>query len=135
MAKKKKLKVVKANRAKWIRGRLGDDATLWDKKGNACCVGIYLKACGMRPEDLQGEPQADAYAELGTIPKQARWLVETMEGPEVSWKPLDATDDASALYSENDSRAGYSCDERKIKAIFKRHGVDFQISGEGHPYK
>ena len=122
-------KIVKADRSRWLRGMSGRESVLQDDLGNACCVGIYLKACGVDSETLENQCHAQDKSVRKFIPKEARWLIDEFVN---AWA---STEDASTLYQTNDKNDGYSCPERKIKSIFRKHGVDFQISGEGHPLK
>ncbi len=62
-------------RSKWARGRKREmgGSQLLNKRGNMCCLGFYLKSCGL-PEavlDNAGVPEEV----FNKIPEQAQWLL------------------------------------------------------------
>lgn len=82
------------DRRKWGRGKTGGellqfdmDYEIYDEEGHyigvetqevcACCLGIYLRACGMRPSTLSdhGMPSGLVDDEV-KVPEQALWLLD-----------------------------------------------------------
>ena len=105
------------NRNTWLRGEGAEASRLLrfaDKK--MCCLGFYLRACGVPTQILLGANTP--YAIRGSVPKEAAWLLH----PYVA--------DMSALMEENDSY--YVTEkgrERRIKEIFARHSVLVEFEG------
>ncbi len=58
----------------WLRGQPGDSFLLRDD-GQRCCVGIYLKACGVPEERLELVQAAAGVAEVSGIPD---WMLEAV---------------------------------------------------------
>ena len=102
----------------WLRGEGPDESYLYRTKDKKqCCVGIYLRHCGMKVKDLKGQPGAEDVACNGDnpLPSKASWLVD---GGSLN------TIEASSLYSINDA-VDMSETERKkqVKAQFAEVGI------------
>lgn len=103
------------DRAKWLRGEGGLPSYLLRKYDNKmCCVGFYLKACGMKDVDILSKSVPSKVVDL---PKHALWLVIGR---------LDSHN--SGLLHVNDTTFS-SEDERenKITEIFAQHDVQVEF--------
>lgn len=65
-------------RKEWLHGE-GNEASslLRPSDCKRCCLGHYLKACGLKDQDLQNFTAPSQLEDAGiTIPDQARWLLD-----------------------------------------------------------
>ena len=130
---KKKLVI---DRAIWLHGgKKNSDITkangasylLRPADNKMCCLGIYLHACGVTKERLNGVISPigvlshSMFKETKDIPRQARWLT-TKNYPYSDSPTVDATE----LMNINDK----SADEWKITKIFGSHDVDVTFKGK-----
>ena len=60
------------NRTRWYRGNGGCGSALLLRGGKMCCLGFYLKSCGIQKKKLLGKETPDDV--VSCIPKQAKWL-------------------------------------------------------------
>jgi hypothetical protein len=110
---------------------------LLDVAGKMCCIGIYLKSCGLPEERLKkvGEPvdvlnQATIDGAEVELPKEALWLLETTHGSEDEPSHTNS-DTASALMAENDSDEVSEEDREKVIAsIFAKVDIEVKFVGE-----
>lgn len=119
-AKPKRFKFT-ISRRKWWRGH-GADSELLRADGKMCCVGIYLKACGIKPTLLKNVVDASDLAvenENALVKKIPTWLLNNASG---YWQNSDI---AFELYAANDEEEVRGAEKEKaIKNIFATHGVD-----------
>lgn len=121
------MRVVRAERKTWARGTPGNRSnTLLNEHGDMCCLGIYLRVCGVSDQDLfdKGTPTSVPF---GSLPKEAEWLLD----PKAGW--LTSSSDAGRLFGMNDKSKRQVAPEKKIEAIFAKNGVDFKFVGKGVP--
>lgn len=111
----------------WLRGT-GEDMSFLHRSqdGKECCVGQYLRACGM-PVEAINNIKAGRQIIVGrnsALPPQARWLVNR----EGIWHD---TEDATELYSCNDDQIMSEQFRRKeIVRLFGLNGVQVKFSDE-----
>lgn len=116
----------------WLRGEGTDESYLLrtsDRK--MCCVGIYLKECGVSEEKMCDVKDANNFEVSKRLPEEAYWLVTIYpEGPT-----------AGLLYETNDYRFVEHEDipdeevlvrseeerEEKVKAIFLAYDVEVEF--------
>lgn len=113
MPKRQKLII---DREEWLRGD-EDHSMLLDNEGKRCCVGIYLKSCGVDDEVMLYTPDVESLVELHheILPEPARWMFgEDGDVP----KLID-------LYKDNDSGELGDCErEQVITEKFAAYGVE-----------
>lgn len=108
------------DRSIWLRGNEEeylDNSYLRNRKGQQCCVGIYLTACGVK--GLTGKKAACSVS--AKLPEQAKWLIDGAENSDL----------AMDLYVANDGQGKASHREKKVKSLFKKAGVEVEFVGEG----
>lgn len=148
----KKLKKLTIDRKVWLRGE-GEGELLRASDGKMCCLGIYLKACGKAPRTLLGKAMPSELSKR-VLPEEALWLVKPRQPEEDSVGGDDFTNSSVAgqLMGINDDKAylkdketgeyvldedwrpvidpkGESVRERKIKAAFKKQGIEVEFVG------
>lgn len=132
------------DRSKWLAGhedllndRFGEGTVscLCDDRGNKCCLGFYLNACGIKESKLT--PYADA-ADYCTNEKtrpaaEWGWLLENPISPlrgllrnsEHANKLINANDDFHEPYKGRpDSER-----EAEVKALFAEQGIKVEFIG------
>lgn len=126
------MKVLQISRKVWLRGQdawehsLADDEPVNESTlrrehdGKMCCLGIYLHACGVPEDDLEGlhDPSEVHYI----LPEEARWLVRLDGAPPMSSDVADEmmlVNDAPAM--DDDAR------EAGIAAHFLAHGIQVEF--------
>ena len=108
---------LKINRKKWIRGE-GEiySYLLRTADYKMCCVGFYLKACGVKSRLL-----ADNSTPTDTpiaLPKKAHWLVN---------KDVNSAS-ADILYAANDNmELSGKTREQRITKEFAKHDVEVEF--------
>lgn len=115
------------DRATWLHGDIQrmfgtttEGSCLLDGDGNRCCLGFYLKACGVSDRKMLLELGP---ADVENIPKQARWL--TRGDTELTESKIGCQ-----LIRVNDSKKLHPATrERKIKELFASQGVTLKFEG------
>lgn len=125
------------DRSKWARAYINGPSLLKQRErakgGNAgahqgaqCCVGIFLSACGVPDDALEGVGVAENVHH--PLPKEARWLTTT-HGVGYGKR----SDVAQALYTANDdAKISEETRELIIKETFKKQGVEVEFVGPKH---
>jgi hypothetical protein len=117
----------------WLRGESDDSSELFratDKR--MCCVGIYLKECGVPLDHLlgRGVPLKEF------TPEEALWLFPAVASSTGHLHP-DQSKLAGNLYVENDVVACHLDDEsdreKAIKRYFAEAGVEVDFVGGSYP--
>lgn len=107
----------------WYRGEDGGSYLYRSEDRKQCCVGIYLRACGVAVKDVRDQTTAARMVEEGgVIPSRAGWLND-LSG---EW-PASSTA-ASMLYAINDA-AKEAGREQRLASIFARHGETVRFIG------
>ncbi len=117
------------NRKIWLRGEGSAKSSLFrDTDGKQCCLGIYLNACGVPKNILEGCSTVKDF--LNQTGKNI-----TLTADQVQWMISDSSskssNDVVKLYSEND----YSIDnseenrEKTIKELFAKNNIDVEFIG------
>jgi len=120
------------DRAIWNRGDYFPRETrqLVNKHGHMCCLGIYLRSCGVPRRALHvGTPMR-----VRDLPAKALWLIDqTGVGPVDSSHAsllMEANDFAFyALLEGGDNRRSGWERERRIKQLFAKAGVTVRFVG------
>ena len=114
-----KMKQLVIVRDKWLRGDDPDlpPSELLNDEGEMCCLGFYLRQCGMPQKVLRN--QASPFDVKDTIPKQARWLLNEEGQNSASCNSLISINDVG---TKNDKKR-----ERKIKKRFGKHNVEVKF--------
>jgi hypothetical protein len=102
-------------RSQWLRGKGGSKSYLRRAgDGKQCCLGFYLKACGLTDDVITGVQDANAVAiGLDHLPESAQWLDE---GPgNTTYNVLQLTNDWGDI---TDAQR-----EEKLIEQFAEHGV------------
>ena len=133
--RKLKLKNIKSfviDRKIWARGRMLDESggskvnSLLRIDDKMCCLGIYLKACGVPNKDLLqvGDPE-NLDLPLKMLPK---WLLEEVdiEGYENSKLVSDLIDANDATSCKEATR------EVKVAKLFAKTGIKVTFKGEAN---
>lgn len=107
-------RTIRISREKWLRGKGGYDSYLIrPRDGKQCCLGFYLKACGVAPGILKGK-KTPKFLRRTDIPQEAQWLIagesnsaatNFLTGCNDSWRRLPNTQ------------------EELIAKEFRKHGV------------
>lgn len=111
--KKKPIRNVKRftiKRNEWLRGN-PDEGKLLNYEGKMCCLGIYLKACGVPAEDLEDK---DMPSELACEYKLPAWLA-TEEDELVPVVKLANKNDEAGLAP--------AVREKQLRELFKEQGI------------
>jgi len=105
------------DRKEWLRGEgVYQSYLLRARDGKRCCVGIYLKACGMSDEELSGVTGANEKPVCDLLPQEAGWLL--------NWELL------GHLYVDNDERSTSESErEERIAEGFARNGIKVNFIG------
>jgi hypothetical protein len=105
------------DRKVWLCGEGGMNSRLLrSADGKMCCVGIFLKACGVTDEAM-----VDVGCAMGVraeLPAEHQWLTE-----------IDEESDIMRLYLFNDAHFVAEPREQDIAAIFTKHGVAVEFVG------
>lgn len=122
------------DRARWLRGD-ENPYLLRASDGKMCCLGFFLRSCGLSDDELRDHSEPQHPFEEGRpdeIPNAAAFLVESEEADEDEWgEPsfdYGPTDDASDLMTANDDPEVTEAErERRVARLFAKHGheVDF----------
>lgn len=110
------------DRFTWLRGEGTCRSFLLRREdGKKCCLGFYLLACGMTPEQIEHK---ESPSSVRNLPEEARWLIQSDQSDQ-SW----ASDDADDLMFVNDAMIGFKSKQReqRIARIFAKHGVDVKF--------
>lgn len=110
------------DRETWVRGD-SMNAALINNKGQRCCLGFYLRACGVPDEHMReiGDPETMLQRTSAKVPEQAQWLIAKAS-------PLDLPKQNTAcneLIHDNDG--GFfkeTVREKEIAKKFAAHGVE-----------
>lgn len=125
------MKKLTIQRSRWIRGSRDGSSYLYredDRK--MCCLGFYLRSCGVKVQSLMGIATPRYIIDSEEIPKQAQWLVFDPGSFDKTTTFLNS-DACIALIDANDKRYGSrsklkaECQrEERIKALFAVHNVE-----------
>lgn len=98
------------DRKKWYRGKGAAGSRLLRDDGTMCCLGQVGRQCGLKPKDIKG--------------KGSPRRVESDKFPEWLTNGIENTDACLSAMQIND-RIGIkdAYRERRLKAIFKKHGA------------
>jgi len=110
------MKKLTISRKRWLRGEgAGQSYLLRPDDKKMCCLGFYLRSCGVSAKEISGKGSP---TEIKQLPKQAEWLsVELVEDP------LRTSDSCGLLMTHNDNIGGKN-KEAAIKELFASHKVD-----------
>lgn len=124
------------DRDKWLRGE-GHSASklLRPSDGKMCCLGMYLLACGLTPEEIQDQDAPGDVAWNATrvdgMPRRPIWN----EG-KLSWLLKDNANDCSEtcvqLMSANDDQRRFVEEtnrEEKVAELFAKEGITVHFIG------
>jgi hypothetical protein len=104
------------NLKKWYRGKGDDESKLRLSDGRQCCLGFYLRACGMKTNEIQGVATPNGVK--FNLPNDARWLLGS------SGLSAPHSVDGKALMEVNDDpKVNEKIRQTVIAKIFRRHGV------------
>ena len=114
------------DRRVWLRGEPHGSRLYRPADRKQCCVGIYLRACGVSTRALSDQATAASLVEDGRaqMPSRAKWLLSGDYA--LSW--AESSVDGQRLYGMNDSPEETGREER-IEAIFARHGEAVRFIG------
>ena len=111
---------LKINRKRWFRGKGSEESKLLraeDRK--MCCLGFYLRACGVSVRGLTDETLPSDMLE--DVPKKARWLLKKTN-------EFENSSDCQYLIDQNDTEElNELTREKRIAARFQKHGVDVEF--------
>lgn len=133
------------DRSKWDRGKIFEDSRidagidestylLHPYDGAMCCLGFYLKSCGVPAVYLRDQrgPKNAARPMLSRgrrIPMQMRWLLEDA-GLFPTSSVVDDSELAQKLMNVNDNEDLPSRErEKKIAALFAKQGIKVKFVG------
>lgn len=72
------VKRLQISRKIWLRGEGTTSVLYRPKDGKQCCLGIYLKACGI-PLERMSEIKSPVGETVISLPEQAYWLADSLE--------------------------------------------------------
>lgn len=102
------------NLKKWYRGKGSDNSRLRLSDGRQCCLGFYLRACGVRAQNIESHATPGAVSHQ--VPDEARWLLGNQF--------KEHSNDCQALMNFNDREdVSESVRRQQIVDIFRRHDV------------
>jgi hypothetical protein len=121
----------------WLRGE-GSDASRLKRgsDGKFCCIGLYLKECGVDDFYLEGIPDAPKLVSIhssNVLPVQAGWLVRLpsafdapsggafYEANDYEIPKEDLSELEEVIFKNEAER------EKKIKEMFLVHGVEVEF--------
>lgn len=116
------------DRTKWLRGKPKEAVLYRPADGQMCCVGIYLSACGLTPNQLGhcgivSELDVNSKPLLDILPKAAWWLVK-----ETAPEQYRDSRTADELYGENDAaEVSEEHRESKIAELFADVGIEVEF--------
>lgn len=115
------------SRKRWIRGGDGMSYLLRDTDKKMCCLGFYLRSCGVRPSKLtdRESPREVTNAKGDVVmPPNAAWLV-TKTGADsrtcLALMRINDDDDDDPFAADETKREAKR--EAKIARIFAKHDV------------
>ena len=119
----------------WLRGE-GCEFSMLKRRsdGKFCCIGLYLKECGIDDSYLEGVPDASKLKQCfpRLIPEQAMWLTKVSGVPASAGVFYEANDyeipqDLSSL-EEIEIRFKSEADrEAMIKELFLKYDVEVEF--------
>ena len=113
------MKNLTIKRSKWIHTKkdLETQSKLHRKSdGKMCCLGFLTKACGIPVKKFSGFGTVEDVG-LKRLPKTLQWLVNNSY----------PSSDAFKAMKINDSNMLRKNKEKRIKTIFKRHGINVKF--------
>lgn len=103
----------------WLRGEGSQNSTLYRRSdGKMCCIGIYLNACGIQRDTLEGKMIAEDLP-IVYYRKVPEWLYKHSDyvlTPGVPYGTNDRIASGEDEFTEEDR-------EREITKAFAAHGV------------
>lgn len=111
------------DRSKWLRGE-GSKSSFLLRFGDQkmCCLGFYLKACGLEDADIL---QTAAPHNLGVLNKSPDWLLKPAKSS-MSY-PQPSTDCGKLMEINDQSDIADDAKEKEIKAVFAKHDVEVEF--------
>lgn len=112
-------------RSGWLRGEGGHPSLLFRPKDQKrCCIGFYLKACGLSDSSLEDKPSPYDIPRVETaLPAAATWLLEHGNG-NTSLSSEANSEYCIELMRVNDARLASAPDrERRIIELFAQRGI------------
>lgn len=117
------------DRSVWARGKPDGTACLLREDGKMCCLGIYLRALGMKPHQILGKAYPSAVRQQRPTAPTA-WLDETSpvrllldwDGPH-TWQTVLA-------YTNDDAKIEDADREKRIRDGFAANGIAVSFVGE-----
>jgi hypothetical protein len=102
-------------RSEWIRGSMNELSQLLSPdSGKMCCLGFYLRSCGMKKRDISDHTEPSDV--ITPLPKQAQWLSDI---------PGRNSDAAKDLINVNDDDTlKWNTREAEIKELFAQQNID-----------
>jgi hypothetical protein len=118
-----KMRTVILKDGEWLRGAHSNTDNVaefsqllrhWDKR--RCCIGCYLRDCGLPDEQLRGAGTAEDI-DREELPEEASWLHDDigLDSEEASYM-YAVNDDTDEIYSDHER-------VRQLNKLSKPHGV------------
>lgn len=107
------------NRGEWLRGSL-NSLLLCEGSKKMCCLGIYLKSCGIEDSVLAGAGSPIDIFKAAPLP---RWLIS--ENKEWNSRLVSSLIDAN-----DDEHASEAQREERIIELFAKEGITVTFKGE-----
>ena len=99
----------------WLRGEgAGWSYLLREEDRKMCCLGIYLKECGVSSEKLLDMTSPCQLVEI--IPPEAKWLIKK-----------DSTDTYDLMELNDEKKIEKDKREEKIAHIFAKHNIEVEF--------
>jgi hypothetical protein len=125
---------------KWLRGAETKDGSALKKGNKYCCLGLFLKDCGLTDEQLNGKASPAQIANI--IPHEGKWLLSVS----ILLNNLNSQDCNDLMYV-NDASTLPGCKQlnnmaksrrnnmaksrrRVMRKIFARNGYELRFSDE-----
>lgn len=104
------------DRRKWARGGKNGDSQLLNYLGNRCCLGFYLKACGVPDENILNMGMPSEVYDQRLVP---RWLRDVDEAGAIA---VLNDDDGDEFELKEEER------EEAVRAAFAAYGVQVKFT-------
>ena len=88
--------------------------------GKMCCLGFYMKKCGLTDEQIKGIPDPISLSQNMQIPKKAHWLIGNggYKNSKDAMRLMDINDNLESLEEYK---------EKSITKIFSKHDVQVKF--------